>query len=54
MENTLQELDIHLKRIRPDFYNSLQDSLGENAINKLEEKYNIQIPQDFKTAQRLL
>ncbi|WP_312285623.1 SMI1/KNR4 family protein [Chryseobacterium gleum] len=48
MESTLQELDIHLKRIRPDFYTSLQDSLGEKAINKMEEKYNMQIPQDLK------
>ncbi|WP_426478690.1 SMI1/KNR4 family protein [Chryseobacterium sp. CBSDS_008] len=48
MENTLQELDSNIKRVRADFYNSLQHSPEEKSIRQLEEKYNIRLPRDLK------
>ncbi|MBO9691027.1 SMI1/KNR4 family protein [Chryseobacterium sp.] len=52
MENTLQELDIHIKRLRPDFYDSLQDPLEEKDIQALEEQYKIRIAEDLKKLYR--
>ncbi len=48
MENILQELDFNIKRIRPDFYNSLKNSLGEVYIQNLEKRYEKRIPEDLK------
>lgn len=48
MEKTLQRLDSHIKKLRPDFYKSLQEPLSKEEIQRMEEQYNVQIPEDLK------
>jgi cell wall assembly regulator SMI1 len=48
MSDIFQKLDSHIATLRPEFYASLQPPLNDNAINILEEKYNIKIPSDLR------
>lgn len=41
MKNELQELDVHMREKRPDYYKKLQKPLTDQEISKLEVKYGI-------------
>lgn len=48
MKEILEQLDLHIKKFRPEFYGNLRASLVENDIQKLEIQYDIQIPEDLR------
>lgn len=49
METKLKELDIHLKRLRPEYYSNLNEPLKMKEIQNLEERFNVKLPIDLKT-----
>ncbi len=48
MEETLQTLDSHIQKLRPDFYRNLLSPLQDKDIQRLETRYNTRIPDDLK------
>lgn len=48
IEKTLQELDVKIHKIRPEFYSNLGSSLSDEEIKELEKEYNVQLPEDLK------
>ena len=48
MKNELQELDVHMREKRPDYYKKLQKPLTDQEISKLEVKYGMVLPGDLK------
>ncbi|WP_412850690.1 SMI1/KNR4 family protein [Chryseobacterium sp. PMSZPI] len=48
MKKTLKQLDSNIKGIRPEFYNCLNNPLEENELQKMENQFNILIPNDLK------
>lgn len=48
MKNQLQILDNNLKTLRPEYYSSLNEPLTAEEIKHLEEKYGIQLLEDFQ------
>jgi cell wall assembly regulator SMI1 len=48
MKKQLELLDIHLKRLRPEFYSNLNEPLKMKEIMVLEERFNITLPADLK------
>lgn len=48
MEETLQTLDSHIQKLRPDFYRNLLSPLQDKDIQRLETRHNTRIPDDLK------
>ena len=49
MEELIKKLDKYLSRLRPEYYSELNEPLDDSQLDKLEEYYKIEIPQDLRT-----
>lgn len=48
MKELVNRLNNQLETLRPDYYQNLKDPLSEKEIEILEEKFQVQIPNDLK------
>ncbi len=48
MNNLLQQLDLNLKNLRPEYYSELNQPLNDLEIDILEENYQIKLPTNIR------
>ncbi len=49
MDELIQKLDKYLLTLRPKYYSKLDEPLGDSQLDRSEEYYKIEIPNDLRT-----